>query len=220
MPFTAEQFFAVFRAYNEAVWPAQWFLTAAGVLALAGALSRRAAGARAAYVLLAALWLWMALAYHFAHFAAINPAAPLFGALFAVAAGLFLWQGLRSPAPRLELHASGRGLAGLAFALFGLAVYPLLNPLLGHHFPAALGFGLPCPTTLFTLGILSLARPRAERALLAVPVVWALVGSLAAFTLGVAQDFILIPAAAWGLFLAFAPRSRGRLGVPALRRQT
>ncbi|MGH7289138.1 MAG: DUF6064 family protein [Myxococcota bacterium] len=41
MPFTAEQFFAVFRAYNETVWPAQWFLAAAGALALVGALSRR-----------------------------------------------------------------------------------------------------------------------------------------------------------------------------------
>jgi Family of unknown function (DUF6064) len=215
MPFTAEQFFAVFGAYNEAVWPAQWFLAAAGALALWGALSRRPAGARAAYLLLGGLWLWMAAAYHLAFFAAINPAAPFFAALFAAAAGLFLWHGLRSTPPRLGPGTAWRRNVGAALALFGLAVYPLLNPLLGHRFPAAPGFGLPCPTTLFTLGVLSLAKPRPERALLAVPVLWALIGSSAAFALGVSQDLVLIPAGAWGLYLAFEPRPHAAAAAPA-----
>ena len=159
MPFTSDQFFAVFRAYNEAVWPAQWLLAAAGALALGAALSRRPAGGRAAYLLLGALWLWMAVAYHLAFFAAINPAASLFAALFAVAAGLFFRQGLRTAPPRLAVRGGWRRNVGLTLALYGLAVYPLLNPLFGHRFPAAPGFGLPCPTTLFTLGVLSLAPP-------------------------------------------------------------
>jgi hypothetical protein len=29
LPFSAEEFFEVFRAYNLAVWPAQWVLTLA-----------------------------------------------------------------------------------------------------------------------------------------------------------------------------------------------
>ena len=216
MPFTPDQFFAVFRAYNEAVWPAQWLLTAAGALALGAALSRRPAGGRAAYLLLGGLWLWMAVAYHLAFFAAINPAAPLFAALFAAGAGLFLWHGLRPAPPRLAIGAGWRGRIGLALALYGLAVYPLLNPLFGHRFPAAPGFGLPCPTTLFTLGVLSLAPPRSAPALLAVPVLWSLVGATGAFTLGVPQDFVLIPAGAWGLYLALGPRPRAQAAAPAL----
>jgi len=39
--------------------------------------------------LLAAFWAWMAVAYHFAYFTRINPAAWLFGALFLVEAALF-----------------------------------------------------------------------------------------------------------------------------------
>jgi hypothetical protein len=204
VPFTSDQFFDVFRAYNEAVWPAQWVLTAAGVAALGCALSRRSLGARVALAILAALWLWMALAYHLAHFWRVNPAAPLFALLFGASAGLLLWAGLRSTAPRFELRLSPRGVVGMVFAVYGLAVYPLLNPLFGHAYPAAPGFGLPCPTTLFTIGVLSLAQPRPARALLIVPVAWSVVGTVAAIALGVYQDYALGLAGLWGLYLAFA----------------
>ncbi len=206
LPFSTAEFFAVFGAYNEAVWPAQWFLSAAGLLALGGVLVRRDFGARFAYALLGALWVWMALAYHLAQFAAINPAARLFAAGFTLGGALFVWRAARPPAPRLELGASLRGVVGLCLAVFGLAVYPLLNPLLGHHYPAAPGFGLPCPTTIFTLGILSFARPHPERYLLVVPVVWAAIGSTAAFTLGVPQDYVLVLAGGWGVVLLLARR--------------
>jgi hypothetical protein len=34
LPFTGEQFYGVFRDYNTAVWPTQWFLVALAVVAL------------------------------------------------------------------------------------------------------------------------------------------------------------------------------------------
>jgi hypothetical protein len=53
--------------------------------------------------------------------------------------------------------------------LFGLIAHPLLSSVFGHSFPAAPGFGLPCPTTLFPIGVLSLADPLSPRVTFAAP---------------------------------------------------
>ncbi len=42
IPFTADQFLEVFERYNSAVWPAQLFLYAVGILAICMALQRKA----------------------------------------------------------------------------------------------------------------------------------------------------------------------------------
>ena len=41
IPFTVEQFYGVFREYNNAVRPAQWFLVARALAAVEAALSPR-----------------------------------------------------------------------------------------------------------------------------------------------------------------------------------
>lgn len=200
MPFTVEQFFGIFRAYNVAVWPAQWVLTAAGVVALAGVLSRRTLAIRAGLLVLAVLWLWMAIAYHWAHFRSINPAATIFALLFVSGAGVLLWTGLQLRPREHEAPRSWREAVSLLLAIYGLAVYPLLNPLFGHAFPEAPGFGLPCPTTIFTIGVLGLIPPRPPRAALVVPVAWSAVGTTAAVLLGVTQDYVLGLAGLWGVW--------------------
>ncbi|HVS13491.1 MAG TPA: DUF6064 family protein [Thermoanaerobaculia bacterium] len=214
LPFTSEQFFQVFADYNRAVWPAQWILWLAGAGALSGALARRVSGTRVALGLLAALWLWMALAYHWTYFARINPAARLFAVVFVVAASLLAWRAVGRSPLLLAPRRSARDAVGLALAAFGLVVYPLLNPLLGHRFPAAPGFGLPCPTTLFTIGLLTLSKPRVDRILLLTPVAWSLVGASAALLLGVWQDLALAFAAAWGVWLLIRPRATRRFAHP------
>jgi hypothetical protein len=86
LPFTVEQFFEVFAAYNMAVWPAQFVL---GILAVALLVipfhSPEAAG-RVVSFGLAFLWAWLGIAYHLAFFWAVNPLAPLF-ATISLAAG-------------------------------------------------------------------------------------------------------------------------------------
>ena len=89
-PFTAEQFFDVFREYNEAVWPTQLALTAFAVL-IAVLLARRAPTAGSwSRIVLGAFWLWMGAVYHLSFFVTINTAATAFGIALAIAAGIFL----------------------------------------------------------------------------------------------------------------------------------
>lgn len=68
---------------------------------------------------------------------------------------------------------------------FALAVYPAIGEPIGHTYPASPTFGLPCPTTLFTFGILLMAAQGLPRAVIIAPLVWAIIGSAAAFALGV-----------------------------------
>src|SRR5690606_7702918 len=101
----------------------------------------------------------------------------------------------------------------VAYALLG---YPLLGAALGHRFPAAPTFGLPCPTTLFTVGLLAfLARPYPAY-VLAVPLLWSAVGTSAAFGLGMYEDLGLIAAGLLAVRLSFgAGRVRRPRGLTA-----
>ena len=60
-------------------------------------------------------------------------------------------------------------------------------------------FGLPCPTTIFTIGLLCFAVPPTPRSPLIVPLLWCLVGAQAAFLLGVQPDLGLIAAGVVGM---------------------
>jgi hypothetical protein len=192
LPFTREQFFAVFADYNRAIWPVQG-LAYLLALALVVLLRRRPkAAGRAAPALLALMWAWTGIAYHALFFAAINPAALAFAALFVLQALLFVQVALRGGlhfAPRRGVRAAW----GWALVAYASAVYPLLGMSTGHAWPALPMFGVtPCPVTLFTFGVLLLAQPPLPRRLLVIPLLWALVGGSAAFLLGVPQDWPLL----------------------------
>lgn len=54
-------------------------------------------------------------------------------------------------------------------------------------------FGVaPCPTTIFTFGLLLLTRGPVPLRLLVIPLLWALVGASAALHLGVREDLGLV----------------------------
>ena len=205
LPFTTEQFLGVFRLYNLVVWPAQLLLYALALAAVALALRGGAHGGRIAAGVLAFLWLWSGVAYHLEFFAAISPAAYLFAALFVVEGVLLIRLGVVGHrrltfAPRRDAH----GVAGALLLLYALAGYPLLGYLLGHRWPATPTFGVPCPTTIFTLGLLLWAARPVPRALLAIPLLWAIVGSVAALRLGMTEDYGLTVAAVVVALLALA----------------
>lgn len=201
LPFTVEQFFGVFRAYNETVWPAQWVLGAFALVVIYLAAKPSDWSHQAISAILGTLWLWLGLAYHLAFFIAINPLAYAFAAV-SVAGGLaFFWFGVVRRRLRFRFSPHGRGLLGLLLVVFALVIYPAWSVLAGHSYPAFPTFGLPCPTTIFTVGMLALLVPPYPRAPLVAPVLWCLVGAQAAFLLGVPQDLGLLFAAAVGVFL-------------------
>jgi hypothetical protein len=189
LPFTLEEFFEVFAAYNRALWPAVsawWFASLAVVVAVWWNPARYT---RSLTYLLAALWAWNALVYHAWLFTRINPAAWLFAALFAVQAGLFV-----SASPGLAFFA-GKGWSkrlGELLVLYAFA-YPSLTVAAGHRYPATPTFGVPCPTVILTIGLI-LTAPAVPLRLAIVPIAWGLVGGSAALLLNVSTDYVLLAA--------------------------
>lgn len=162
--------------------------------------------------ILAFLWGWLGLAYHLAFFAAINPLAYLFSAVSIAGALVFFWQGVVRRKLEFRFASNARTFAALLLVFFSLAAYPAWSIWAGHRYPAMPTFGLPCPTTLFTIGTLAFLVVPYPRSPFVVPVLWCLVGSQAAFLLGVPQDLGLIVAAVAGI--ALMARSHERPARP------
>jgi hypothetical protein len=189
LPFTREQFFDLFAAYNGALWPAVSALWLASVVVVALLLSSRRPPDRWISALLAAHWLWSAVAYHAAFFTRINPAAWVFAALFFLQAALFFWWGVVHQ--RLSFASRRTAWAPVAWVLTVYSlVYPAINAVQHLSLSRIPTFGVPCPTTIFTVGLLMLATPRLWR-LSIIPVIWSVIGGSAAFLLGVRADYAL-----------------------------
>jgi Family of unknown function (DUF6064) len=206
-PFTPEQFFRVFADYNLAVWPAQLLLYALGVLLALRAYRGGAGAARPITQGLALLWAWMGAAYHLVFFRPINPAAVVFGVAFIGQAALFGAWGYRARSDVGEVQGAAAwwGTVLLAYALLG---YPLLGWALGHRYPANPTFGVPCPTTIATLGLLLWLRKAAPWWLLPIPLLWVVVGTSAAFSFGMWEDLGLLAAGAVTLAVWRSTRTR------------
>ena len=78
---------------------------------------------------------------------------------------------------------------------------------MGHRYPTFPTFGLPCPTTLFTIAVLAFLVRAFPRSIFVVPVAWCFVGSQAAFVFDVQADLGLIAAGVVGLVL-FMPSKK------------
>lgn len=192
LPFNAEQFFAIFAAYNADIWPMPLIAYGLGLLALMFLLQPSALADRTTSTVLGLMWLWTGVAYHWLHFAGINPAAYLFGAAFVMQALVIFYAGWTR---QLAFgRVSGvRGAAGLALVTYAAILYPLLGLWLGHTYPALPVFGVtPCPVTIFTLGCLLLTPQPVPWWTVVIPVLWSLVGGSAAFLLAVPQDWLLL----------------------------
>lgn len=176
IPFSVEQFHAVFGAYNAAVWPTQWFLVAMAWVAAAAALRPRRWSGVAVSAILGALWAWIAVAYHLAFFASISPMAYAFAALSAAGAVVFTWQGVMQRRLAFRWVPGLKSAAGVVLIVFALAIYPVWSAYAGHPYPQTPTFGLPCPTTIFAVGLLCFAvRPTPRGPILgsSLPVRWA-----------------------------------------------
>ena len=205
LPFTVEQFRRVFVRYNLLVSPTQWVLYGFALLSIVIIASGHRRFYRIVYFILALFWLWSGLVYHFVFFTAINPAAYLFGGLFVTEALLLGWFVLRPSQPSFEFSNKTRFVAGAFLVCSALVIYPAISFLVGHRYPATPTFGLPCPTTLFTLGVLLWSKPRVPVRIVIIPILWSALGLTAVVQLGMYEDFLLLVSLVTGSVLLLTP---------------
>jgi hypothetical protein len=196
LPFSTDQFLDVFRQYNQAIWPLQIVAYVLGLVAIGLAATPSRPSHQIISAILAGFWAWMGIVYHILFFRTINPAALGFGALFLVQALGWLFFGLVRPRLTFALDATPYTAAGLVMIVYAILIYPLIGAWLGHGYPQSPSFGVaPCPTTIFTFGLLLCTSARVPRTLLIIPALWALIGFAAALTLGIREDIGLLLAA-------------------------
>lgn len=193
LPFTSEQFLAVFVAYNEAIWPIQIAAYLLGVIAVALLFWNPPGADRIIVAIVAAMWLWTGVAYHALFFSAINKAAYIFAALFIAQGGALIYAGVYRDQLRFGNRTRPLSWVGVALMIYAAILYPLIGLSTGHRYPEIPMFGVtPCPVTIFTFGLFLLATPPLSRWLLVIPFIWSLIGGSAAFLLHVPQDWPLL----------------------------
>jgi hypothetical protein len=194
LPFTVEQFLQVFRNYNQSIFPLQIFFYLLAVTIIFCSVKRIARADKIVNSILTFLWLWMGIVYHILFFTTINKAAYLFGSFFIVQGMLFFYYGVIKGKLTYRFKQDTVGITGVILVTFALLVYPLLGYLFGHVYPEAPTFGVPCPTTIFTFGVLLWSDRKIPKLLLVIPFLWSLLGLSAATILGVREDMALLVA--------------------------
>ncbi len=198
-PFTTEEFLAVFAAYNAAIWPVQIVAFSAGLLAVAALWLKWLRGNWLIPGFLALFWACNGVGYHFLFFSTINPLAKGFAILFVLQAILFAMSAVSASKPTFGFQADVRSWTGIAVIFYALLIYPILGVRAGHGLMAGPMFGVaPCPTTIFTIGMLLLARGQWVLWLSIIPILWSLIGLAAALQLNIPEDLGLTVA---GIFL-------------------
>lgn len=194
-PFTTKQFLDVFGEYNLSVWPAQVFIIFIALFSIFLSIYKIKSSSRLISISLAFLWLWIGIIYHYMFFTGINKAAYAFATLFIIQALLFLYYGIIKNSLTFTYTNSVKGAISILLFTYALIFYPLLGYASGHSYPRFPTFGLPCPTTIFTFGLLLLLEGKVNKVLFVIPVLWAVIGFTAALKLGILQDIGLLVSA-------------------------
>ena len=201
IPFTIEQFLEVFEYYNLSIWPFQIFLYFLASVMIFLAWRKQTHSDKIIVTLLAFFWFWMGIVYHLIHFSSINKAAYIFGILFIIQGFLFLYSGLLRNRLIFKYQNNIFGMMGTFFMLYALVIYPLWGHYSGHVFPKIPLLGVPCPTTIFTFGILLWTERKINKFILIIPFLWSIVGFSAAVHLNIKEDFGLFVAGLLGTIL-------------------
>ncbi len=207
--FSPRIYWRLFESLNLAAWPAQPLIVAS-VLAWLGWVMRQAgafgaATARIGLVAVASAWLAVAWLFFAQRYAPINWAAAYATPAFALQAlallALALMGGMRGQGDALRRHT------GLALLSWALLAHPLMSAVGGRPWLQAEVFGLaPDPTAIGTLGLLLMLRAdtaparRALRVLWPLPWLWCVISAATLWTMGSAQGWVPLLAAALALF--------------------
>ena len=223
-PFTRAEFFDVFQRYNLAVWPAPAVLIVLAIVAVVAAISGGPRASRLVSAILGVLWLWAGAAYHLTFFRDVNPMASVFAVAFIVEALLLFWVGVVRGRLNFDVRSGLSGVIGAAIIGYALIAYPLIGDALGHDLPAAPTFGVPCPVTIFTFGMLVWATSPRSRLIVIIPALWAVVASVAVLQFGMWEDMglpiagcLALAATVWPLHRRSSESSAPH-GAIALRR--
>jgi hypothetical protein len=206
--FSPSTYYRMLERYNLAIWPAQLAGVAIGLAIVVLLIGKRAHHERIIAGLLAACWMWIAMAFHYQRYAQINWAATWFALAFACEALLLVVVGVL--AGRLDLQLARSGTLWIASSIVAMSIlgYPVLAPLTGRPWTTAEIFGVAAdPTAIASVAMLARVRGRIRWLLLVVPVLWCAVTAATLWAMGAPEALVVLAA---GLLALWPPVVRRR----------
>ncbi len=192
MPFTVSDFLNVFKNYNLTVYPFQIILFLSAIFTIYISVRKKVYSDKLITSILVFYWIWIGFVYHILFFSVINPAAYIFGIIFILQGFLFFKSGILDKRLQFEFSNNLKSMIGALFLIYALIIYPVLGYFDGRIYPESPTFGLPCPTVIFTFGILLWAKNKVPLYLVIIPFIWSIIGISAAVNLGIKEDFGLV----------------------------
>ncbi|MBI9107557.1 MAG: hypothetical protein JEZ04_12495 [Spirochaetales bacterium] len=110
------------------------------------------------------------------------------GALFSLQGILLLYHSQQENNISIKFEKTIIDFMGIIFIFFAVFIYPITGNLSGHFFPSAPVFPEPCPLTIVTFGVFFLARKKVPISLMAIPLIWSIVGIIGFIEYGVVAD--------------------------------
>jgi hypothetical protein len=191
--FDLQEFLKVLENYNQDIWPLQVLAYFLGVIVLLHSFKKGNLSNKFILVILSIFWIWTGLVFSTFYWAPTYEFAYSFSVLFIVQGILFLTALSKS---NFSVHFKSNlySIIGLIFIFYAMFGYQILGYFIGHVYPKYFPFGLvPCPTTIFTIGLFLMANRKIPVYLVIIPLLAALAG-IVAVSNGIWEDIGLIVA--------------------------
>jgi hypothetical protein len=189
--FSLEEFLLVLESYNLFIWPLQIIAYVLIVLVIFFSLSPTQYSAKIVSAILSFFWLFTGIIFCFIYWAPSHIFGYIFGIICTIQGLLFLYSIRRSD---ITIGSSDKTykLIGILFVLYAIIGYQIFGYYLGHIYPKFFAAGLvPCPTTIFTLGIFLIINKSIPIKYFVIPLMISLGGFLAAYN-GIYEDIGLV----------------------------
>jgi len=191
--FTLERFLNYATIYNQDLYPVQYLMLGIGLIAILTVFFRTKHSSRFISAILAFFYGWIGIQFYMIYFKEFMPIPFVFGILFIIQALIFIFEGTVRNRISFQFKADLYGLSGALLIIYAILGYQALEYLLGRGYPEILSFGMfPCPTVIFSLGILLWTDKKFPPYILIFPMIQALSGFIPAFIIGIIEDIGLI----------------------------
>ncbi|MCJ7650529.1 MAG: DUF6064 family protein [Candidatus Lokiarchaeota archaeon] len=207
LSFSLEEFLLVLESYNLAIWPLQIIAYVLIVLVLFFSLKPTKYSTKIVLAILSFFWLFTGIVFCLLYWAPTHIFGYIFGVCCIAQGLLFLYSITRSDIT-ISSPDKTYTFIGILFVLYAIIGYQVFGYYLGHIYPKFFAVGLvPCPTTIFTLGIFLIINKKIPIKYFVIPLMISLGGFLAAYN-GIYEDIGLIIAGILSTILIMQKNAR------------
>ena len=191
LSFSLEELLLVLESYNLFIWPLQIIVYVLIVLVLFFSLTPTQYSAKIVSAILSFFWLFTGIVFCFIYWVPNHIFGYIFG-IFCVLQGLLFLYSIRRSDITIGSSDKTYKLIGILFVLYAIIGYQIFGYYLDHIYPKFFAAGLvPCPTTIFTLGIFLIINKSIPIKYFVIPLMISLGGFLAAYN-GIYEDIGLV----------------------------